>query len=374
MDLKFRLPDLPRVVRTVGGESWFTIDSMEISQELFAQQRRPRFGNANPERMQIAFWEWMIRGDETREEEEAHADVANLNPITSDVEIRSGYGPYHARKLLTTPLNCDGPIWTFDRMGSTRSELPDGRILCIGGEHEDYYDPDFYIYNDAIVFGRADEIEIYGYPPEVFPPTDFHTATLVNDRIIVIGCLGYQHARRPGYTPVYGLDVSRFHITEIQTRGENPGWIFKHEADFDPKGVINIRGGEVIQKRGDTQQYRRNLEDYALDVRSWTWHRATNRNWSQFSICQENKNMFVVEKRPEPQALLPRTIKHIVAPCDEWNGARIVIDGVPVSLRVGVSSIDVVIEGNMAPEIAQRFVEDVRTNAETIVGTHCFVE
>ena len=36
----------------------------EISRELFDQQRRPRFGNANPERMTLAFWEWMIRGGE----------------------------------------------------------------------------------------------------------------------------------------------------------------------------------------------------------------------------------------------------------------------------------------------------------------------
>ena len=36
----------------------------EISRELFDQQRRPRFGNANPERMTLAFWAWMIRGGE----------------------------------------------------------------------------------------------------------------------------------------------------------------------------------------------------------------------------------------------------------------------------------------------------------------------
>jgi hypothetical protein len=347
---------------------------VEISQELFDLQRRPRFGNANPERMQIAFWEWMIRGDESTLAE-ADADIANLGPMTSNTKIRSGYGPYHARKLFKMPLNCeDGPIWTFERMGATRSELPDGRILCIGGEHEDYYDPDFYIYNDVIVFGRADEVEIYGYAPEVFPPTDFHTATLVNDRIIVIGCLGYQNARRPGHTPVYALDVARFHITEIQTTGENPGWIFKHEAELDPHGTINIRGGEIIQKREDGQQYRRSLEDYALDVSSWTWLRTTNRNWRQFSIRQENKGMFVMDRRPEPQALLPRAIKHIVTPCEEWNRTRIVIDGVPVSLRVGVSFIDVIIEGNLPPEISQRLAEEVRVNAEAIVGSRCVVE
>ena len=49
---------------------------MEITREQFDQQWRPRFGLANPERMQLAFWEWMIRGPERREQ----ADC-DLGPI-----------------------------------------------------------------------------------------------------------------------------------------------------------------------------------------------------------------------------------------------------------------------------------------------------
>jgi hypothetical protein len=37
---------------------------MQISRATFDEQRRPRFGTANPERMQLAFWEWMVRGDD----------------------------------------------------------------------------------------------------------------------------------------------------------------------------------------------------------------------------------------------------------------------------------------------------------------------
>lgn len=39
------------------------------------------------------------------------------------------------------------PVWCFTRWGATRTKLPDGRVVCIGGEHEDSYDPDFCIYN-----------------------------------------------------------------------------------------------------------------------------------------------------------------------------------------------------------------------------------
>jgi hypothetical protein len=42
-----------------------------------------------------------------------------------------------------------------------------------------------------------------------------------------------------------------------------------------------------------------------------------------------------------PKALLPRSIEYVVADCDLWNGARIVVEGVPVSLIVGVPSIGV---------------------------------
>jgi hypothetical protein len=346
---------------------------MEISQELFAQQRRPRFGKTNPERMQIAFWEWMIRGgDPVAEPEGVPTEAGRLK---RDSNLKSGYGPYRARDLFKVQFNReDGPIWTFDRMGATRSELPDERILCIGGEHEDSYDPDFCIYNDVVVFGPADQIEVYGYPQEIFPPTDFHTATLVGDRIIIIGCLGYQNARRPGHTPVYSLDLSHYHISEIQTTGENPGWIFKQEAELDPTGKINIRGGEVIRSRDGRQQYRRNFNEYALDIKTWTWLRNTNRNWRQFSIRREDKGIFVLDQRPEPQALLPRTVEHVVVPCKEWNDARIVVDGILVSITVGVAFIDVIVEGDLPSEKSHQLAEEVRTNAEAVVGHRCVME
>ena len=84
-------------------------------------------------------------------------------------KLKSGYGPYRARDLFNIPLNReDGPIWTFDRMGATRNQSANGRVICVGGEHEDFDDPDFCIYNDVAVLGPAGEVEIYGYPKEPF--------------------------------------------------------------------------------------------------------------------------------------------------------------------------------------------------------------
>jgi hypothetical protein len=44
------------------------------------------------------------------------------------------------------------PVFCFRRFGRTETKLPNGRIVYIGGEHEDIYDPDLNIYNDVVVF------------------------------------------------------------------------------------------------------------------------------------------------------------------------------------------------------------------------------
>jgi hypothetical protein len=141
-----------------------------LTPELFMRWRTPRFGRANPERMNNPVWEWLIR---------------------------SRLSAYLAEQSFKVPLAMRaGPGWCFDRFGRSSTDLPDGRTILIAGEHEDYYDPDFYIYNDVVVLNPNGRIDIFGYPAEVFPPTDFHTATLVGDRIIIVGNLGHPEQRK----------------------------------------------------------------------------------------------------------------------------------------------------------------------------------
>jgi hypothetical protein len=347
---------------------------MEISRELFDQQRRPRFGNANPERMRLAFWEWMIRGEENPSTDE-ESGLAGLGLVMRDGKLKSGYGPYRARDLFKVPLNReDGPIWTFERYGATRNELPDGRVVCIGGEHEDYYDPDFHIYNDVVVFSPEGKIEIYGYPKEVFPPTDFHTASVLNDRIIIVGSLGYMHERRPGCSPVYSLDLSDYRMSEIRMSGEMPGWISEHVSVVGSDGTITIRGGKVIEEKGGKQQYRRNVEDYALDLGSGVWSRLTDRNWRQFSIRQEDGQLFVLERDLNPENLIPRTAERTVASDEESRRVRIVVSGVPISLIVGVRLIEIIFEGELPGELCLRLAEEIRANAEVAIKHRCVLE
>lgn len=175
--------------------------------------------------------------------------IAMLESLSCSFYAREEYGlPARGEGPLTQP------IWTADRFGQSLTGLPDGRWVQVGGEHEDGYDPDFFIYADVIVHtppsesGGAWDRRVYAYPEAVFPPTDFHTATLVGDRIIVIGCLGYAKQRRPGETPVYALDTRTWHIEQLHCTGDAPGWLFKHKARLAAPSVIEVWGGERLRQ------------------------------------------------------------------------------------------------------------------------------
>lgn len=215
---------------------------MNITQEMFTQQQVPRFGTQNPEWMDLPLWKFMVRNKESA---------------------------YWARKHFS--VEGDYPGWCFQRFGTSQTDLADGRVVYIAGEHEDYYDPDFYIYNDVIVIDSEGEITIWGYPKAVFPPTDFHSATLVDDKIVIIGSLGYMGERVPGFTPVYVLDTDSFQIERLETTGENPGWIFRHEAELDDSQTkIKVRGGKLTIK-GHENELTNNDWEYQLNLKSLEW-------------------------------------------------------------------------------------------------------
>ena len=102
--------------------------------------------------------------------------------------VCSGGNAYVARQKFNDE-ELGQAVWCYDRHGHSLTKLPDGRFIGIAGEHEDYYDPDFFIYNDVFIHDGAGRVEIYRYPQDIFPATDFHTATLVGDQIIIIGSL-----------------------------------------------------------------------------------------------------------------------------------------------------------------------------------------
>ena len=345
---------------------------MEITRELFEAQRYPKFGTSNPERMRNDFWEWMIRGD--RGPLEGSPGSAGTPVLAREGKPKSSFGPHHARNLFESHHDrCDGPIWTFDRMGASCTELPDERTVFVGGEHEDSYDQDFCIYNDVVVF-RSREIEIYGYPKEIFQPTDFHTATAIGDLIIIIGCIGYPSDRRNGETPVYLLHLNGYRISALQTSGENPGWISKHEAYIGPNGSITVSGGSTLVEKNGEWRVRRNFDDYEFNPRSLVWRRLTERNWRQFQIRQLDRAAFEFEHRPEPKSLVPRGIDCAVVAGKEWNQCRIEVKGMQVSFTVGVACVEIIIEGDLSEEMSMRIAQEVLARAEEITSRKCILE
>jgi hypothetical protein len=204
-------------------------------------------------------------------------------------------------------------VFSFHRFGRTETQLPDGRIVYIGGEHEDFYNCDFFIYNDVVVvrghgnggaraeaeveadlidyaarYGQypdyfrgvkedwmdrillhaaavqgaaPEEIDIYGYSTDVFLPTDFHTATYCKDEvtgkeyIYIIGGLGYMDSPHRHATLSHRLDLSNFSIQRMQTTGDAPPPVKQGYAE----------------KRGDNIVFVANGVQYVLSLKDMRW-------------------------------------------------------------------------------------------------------
>ena len=213
------LADLSR--EAMAAKLWLDIvapPTVAISKDDFLRGRGRRFGKANPQAVDNAFWQAMVR---------------------------TSSQAYHARSLFEERSLLKGePVWCFHRFGRSVTWLPDGRVVLIAGEHEDSYDPDFLIYNDVVVVTpETKAVVIYGYPRSTFPPTDGHTATFVPssarrvpDAIYIIGNVGYKEERREGETPLYRLDLDEMSIHAVQTSGEGPGWVSNHTAWLEEGG------------------------------------------------------------------------------------------------------------------------------------------
>ncbi|WP_299632701.1 hypothetical protein [uncultured Roseobacter sp.] len=177
--------------------------------------------------------------------------------------LRTGESSFAARKRLP---DLPYAAWTTDRFGQSTTRLPDGRWVQIGGEHEDSYDSDFVIFSDVVVLGPSGDARIFFYPASIFPPTDFHSATLIGDAIWIIGGLGYMGDRKDDITPVFRLNLQDFSISSVETTGDAPGWISRHTAEL-VGSVINVSGGS-ISSRG---QYRDYQGAYSFDVETCEW-------------------------------------------------------------------------------------------------------
>lgn len=351
-----------------------------VNDSLFTQWRSPRFGIENPTQLNNKVWEWLI-----------HSKIS----------------AYDANDAFNGPSPFDeGPTWCFDRFGQSMTELPDGRIIYIGGEHEDHYDPDFFIYNDVVVINPDGSIEIYGYPKDIFPPTDFHTATLVGTDIYIIGSLGYP-SERQNNTQVYTLDTGTYKISKIETAGDSPGWIHDHITKLSTdKKILTIKNGKL--DIGKNKNLIENIDDWQLKLSDFNWVRLTDRNWMRWEIKRNDKtanhlweirqalwsyevnwkkdyekaikelsvklgktpNLDVIKKLYNPN------INHEIIPKDEDEYAvyRISIEGIIVRYVEGHHAIQVTIEGELPSYIIEQLTNDLLHKFSLLENTECIVE
>lgn len=186
--------------------------------------------------------------------------------------IKTGGNAYAARSRFDCSYSTDGPrapIWCFERFGRTATPISGQRWLVIGGEHEDSYDPDFCIYNDVVLFDSRGSVRMFEYPRDIFPPTDFHTATALDGKLYLIGNLGYNDDRRPGCTQVLRLDLTTFEVENLETSGNGPGWLHSHTARVCSDGMsIQVQGGKVFNAE---KKIVANEATHQLDTKTLEW-------------------------------------------------------------------------------------------------------
>jgi hypothetical protein len=343
-----------------------------ITPEMFLAWRSPVRGNSNPQSMTNPVWKWLIQ---------------------------SRLSAWQASELFRGPAATSaGPGWCFDRFGQSSTALPDGRTLLIAGEHEDYYDPDFFIYNDVVLVAPDGDIEILGYAPEAFPPTDFHSATLVEGQVVLVGNLGYPDDRRKGTTQVLTLGLQRWQMSAVQTVGVGPGWIHKHDARLERDGRdLVITGGEV--DRCDGHSLVENIDDWRLSLEDWRWERLTMRRWPRFEVFRKDRRQNHLwsmrqalwsqrSRRDDPQKWLHKLqaelgspaqldlvpvlyrppVAHEVVPEDpeEYAVYRIRIDAVVVRFVEDGYSVQVTIEGELPAEVIEQIRNDLTTKLQAL--------
>ena len=216
-----------------------------VTPAMFEDARSPSFGTTNPEQRTPPYWRAMVR---TRN------DASFARRRYGIPSADSGGG--------------QGPIWCAERLGQTLTFLPDGRVVETGGRHGDQDDPDFYVYNDVFVHGPDGSLAVYCYPVEAFPPTDFHSATLVGAELVLIGNLGHQDGDGADDDLVHVLSTSDFSVRPQPTMGDGPGLVCGHRARLLDDGRIEVKGGMLSRSRTD------NPHTHILNPRSFVWTKA----------------------------------------------------------------------------------------------------
>lgn len=364
---------------------------IQVSESDIKKYRNPKFGTKNPTKIDSKFWQY---------------GIAKRNENGTDEGYDGRLSAYALNEKFNSNIKkesyCEkSPTWCFNRLGRTLTRV-DNKEIYIAGEHEDGYDPDFNIYNDVVVVDENDNIDIYTYPENVFPPTDFHSATLIKpETILIIGNLGYSKNRQHGKTQVLSLNIKTFEIQQIETFGENPGWIHEHRAVLskDKQSVI-INGGKIDEKDQDFLQD--NLDTFALNLTDMKWSKITTYpfpNWSyarkdkKRNAINEIRSYYNYDHKREKDNYYKKSIwkalgylpaekllkqlydidgfetEYIEKGFDDHRVVKIKINGVSIKIKEDWHTIKMVAEGEISEENLQKIQQGILKNLEAIEQT-----
>lgn len=202
-------------------------------------------------------------------------------------------------------IHLDQLPWTpsYLRLGISQGSIFEKNIfaLIIGGniaavdwkwyESQDYYDPDFDIYNDVTIKYHDQDLkfsyEIWNYPESQFPPVYAHS-TVYDDRtnqVYITGGLGTGDRQRKGVTEIYQLNLESKDIQQVETFGESPPCLHNHETKMWNYDLIEMKGGHILKNNIVIK----NLYVWYFNLKTKTWLKQESEIFQHWMIQTDKR-------------------------------------------------------------------------------------
>ena len=213
--------------------------------------------------------------------------------------------PYiFSQYLRKNNIEIQQPLWVApnDRMGNYHNDFSvDNKYnifdFKIGGndaasdwkwyETQDYYFPEFKIYNDVYIKFFDGMYELWNYPEEQFPPVYEHS-TLYNEhthQFYIIGGLGSGDRQCKNITEIYALDLETKDIQKIEASGESPPCLHSHKVKIWNHDLIEMRDGYILHKGIAIK----NVYVWYFNLKTKTWLKQESEKYQHWIIQSDQR-------------------------------------------------------------------------------------
>lgn len=199
-------------------------------------------------------------------------------------------------------FHIEEPLWTPPhlRLNQSRQSIFKKHIfnIAIGGntaatdwkeyDYNDYYNPDFKIYNDVTIRHFDSKYELWNYPEEQFPPVYAHDT--VHDKnidfVYITGGLGSGDRQRKNITEIYQLNLETKDIEHIEALGDSPPCLHNHHTKMWNDDLIEMRDGDIL-KNGKAIK---NLYVWYFNLKTKTWLKKDQEIYQHWLITSSNSD------------------------------------------------------------------------------------